>query len=103
MKISVRLSLHLQLYLERTSKFFKHFQNKYSITIQEKQETAEICILIKKFVFHAVYKTHVNVASIGDCNLQSLTKTSDTNIELLTVSVSPVELHRFLPDLSFII
>ena len=54
MKISVMASLDLQIYLERSSEFLKHFQNKYSITTQEKHETAEIAILIKKFAFQAV-------------------------------------------------
>ena len=100
MKISVMVSLHLQLYLEKTSEFLKHFQNNYSITTQEKQETAEKSILIKKVVFHA---ETVNVASVGDCTLQSLTNTSEINIALLTVCASAMEFHKFLPNLSFII
>ena len=100
MKISVMVSLHLQLYLEKTTEFLKHFQNNYSITTQEKQETAEKSILIKKVVFHA---ETVNVASVGDCTLQSLTNTSEINIALLNVSASAMEFHKFLPNLSFII
>ena len=68
MKIFAIASLDLHLYLERTSEFLKHFQNKYSINTYDTLETEE-----------------------------------KVTIELLTVSTSAVEFHKFLPNLSFII
>ena len=68
MKIFPIASLDLQLYLERTSEFLKHFQIKYSINTYNTLETEE-----------------------------------KVTIELLSVSTSAVEFHKFLPNLSFII
>ena len=39
MKIFAIVSLDLHLYLERTSEFLKHFQNKYSINTYDTLET----------------------------------------------------------------
>ena len=39
MKIFAIASLDLHLYLERTSEFLKHFQNKYSINTYDTLET----------------------------------------------------------------
>ena len=58
---------------------------------------------MKKFVSYAMYRTPANGCFYGCYILQSLTNTNKINIELLTASASAVELHKFLPNLSFII
>ena len=50
-----KVSLDLQLYLERTSEFLKHFQNKYSITTQKTLEIAEIVTFTEDILNETIF------------------------------------------------